>query len=674
MKRALNRTFLKDLNMTKFEDFGLEPRLLKSLSMMNYTEPTPVQAKTIPFALDGRDVLGSAQTGTGKTAAFAIPMLNALLNSDEGIGLVLTPTRELGKQVMEAIREMLGPKSGIQTAFIIGGEPMRPQFAQLERNPRIIVGTPGRINDHLKRGSLNLEDTRFLVLDETDRMLDMGFSIQLDEIEKHMSGERQTLMFSATMPNNIMRMADRYLNNPERIEIGEANTAAKNIQQDVMFVQRDKKYKTLLHELSVREGTIIVFSNTKRETEALAKKLKADGVSADAIHGDLRQHKREKIIKKLRAEQFRVLVATDVVARGLDIPHIAHVINYDLPMMPEDYIHRIGRTARAGAKGHALCLISPHDGRRWAAIQRLIDPKSKEDKGNYGERPSRGKSGGGYGGKSNSYKGGGKKYGNNDNYGGKKKSFRRDEGRSFDKRDDRGSFEGRKPFKRDNERSFDKRDDRSYGGGKPSFQKRDDRPSEGRSSGFQKRDDRGSFEGRKPFKRDNERSFDKRDDRSYGGGKPSFQKRDDRGSFEGRKPFKRDDERSFDDRKSSFKKRDDRPSDGRSSGFKKRDDRGSFEGRKPFKRDDERSFDDRKSSFKKRDDRPSDGRSSGFKKRDDRPSEGRKSRSHEDGFQSYGDKPVKRKKPMDNAGFSGKKKKKMQNSMSQKTLRMNKAA
>jgi len=631
---CLKRTFLKDLNMTKFEDFGLEPRLLKSLSMMNYTEATPVQAKTIPFALDGRDVLGSAQTGTGKTAAFAIPMLNALLNTDDGLGLVLTPTRELGKQVMEAIREMLGPKSGIQTAFIIGGEPMRPQFDQLKRNPRIIVGTPGRINDHLKRGSINLEDTRFLVLDETDRMLDMGFSIQLDEIEKHMSGDRQTLMFSATMPNNIMRMAEKYLKNPERVEIGEANTAAKNIQQDVLFVQRDKKYKTLLHELSTREGTIIVFSNTKRETEALAKQLKGDGVSADAIHGDLRQHKREKIIKKLRAEQFRVLVATDVVARGLDIPHIAHVINYDLPMMPEDYIHRIGRTARAGAKGHALCLISPQDGRRWAAIQRLIDPKSKEDRGNYGERPSRGGKSSGYGGKSKSYKGGGKKFGNNDNYAGK-----------------------RKPFKRDDERSFDDR--------KSSFKKRDDRSFDDRNSGFKKRDDRGAFEGRKPFKRDDERSFDdrksgfkKRDDRSFDDRKSNFKKRDDRGSFEGRKPFKRDDERSFDDRKSNFKKRDDRSFDDRKSSFKKRDDRPSDDRNSDFKkRDDSRSFEGRKPS-----------------KRDDRSLGGGKSRSHEDGFQSFGDRPVKRKKPMDKPGFSGKKKKKMQSTMSQKTLRMKKAA
>tara|TARA_R110002126_G_scaffold13118_7_gene57257 strand:+ start:166285 stop:168141 length:1857 start_codon:yes stop_codon:yes gene_type:complete len=618
--------------MTKFEDFGLEPRLLKSLSMMNYTEPTPVQARTIPLALDGRDILGSAQTGTGKTAAFSIPMINALLHTEDGLGLVLTPTRELGKQVMEAIREMLGPKSGIQTAFIIGGEPMRPQFEQLKRNPRIIVGTPGRINDHLKRGSLKLDGTRFLVLDETDRMLDMGFSIQIDEIESHMTGDRQTLMFSATMPNNIMRMADRYLNNPERIEVGEANTAAKNIQQDVLFVQRDKKYKTLLHELSVREGTILVFSNTKRETEALAKKLKADGISADAIHGDLRQHKREKVIKKLRAEQFRVLVATDVVARGLDIPHIAHVINYDLPMMPEDYIHRIGRTARAGAKGHALCLIAPHDGRRWAAIQRLIDPKSKEDKGNYGERPGRGgKSGGsGYSAKSKSYKGGGKKFGNNDNYGGKKKPFRRDEGRSFDKRDDRSD-----------------RSDRSYGG-KPSFQKRDDNRS---------------FEGRKPFKRDGERSDHSdrsdRSDRSYGG-KPSFQKRDDNRSFEGRKPFKRDGERS--DRSD----RTDRPYGAKPS-FQKRDDNRSFEGRKPFKRDGERS--DRSD----RTDRPYGGKPS-FQKRDDRPSDGRRSRSHEDGFQSFGNKPVKRKKPEENAGFSGKKKKKMHGTMSEKTLRIKDAA
>lgn len=364
--------------MTEFNNFGLAPALVQSLSAMNFTTPTPIQAQAIPLVLSGRDVLGSAQTGTGKTGAFAIPLINMLLENTDGMALVLSPTRELSKQIMDAMQEMIPPKSGFQSALLIGGEHMGRQFDQLRRNPRLIVGTPGRVHDHLRRGSLKLEDTRFLVLDETDRMLDMGFSIQLDEIAEYMptDGSRQTMMFSATLPHNIMRMADKYLSNPERIEIGASNSVAQNVQQDVMHVQQDKKYKTLLHELNTREGSIIVFVNTKRESEQLAKKLKDDGLSAEAIHGDLRQFRREKIVKKLRADKFRILVATDVVARGLDVPHIAHVINYDLPMMPEDYIHRIGRTARAGAVGQALCLVSPRDSRRWSAILRLIDPEN----------------------------------------------------------------------------------------------------------------------------------------------------------------------------------------------------------------------------------------------------------------------------------------------------------
>lgn len=364
--------------MTEFNNFGLAPALVDSLLRMNFTTPTPIQKQAIPLALDGRDILGSAQTGTGKTGAFAIPLINKLLEQNEGTALVLSPTRELSKQIMDAMREMIPAKSGINYALLIGGEDMRRQFDQLRRQPRLIIGTPGRVHDHLRRGSLKLDETRFLVLDETDRMLDMGFSIQLDEIAEFMpkDGTRQTMMFSATLPHNIMRMADRYLTNPERIEIGSTNTVAQNVQQDVMHVQQDKKYKTLVHELNTRPGSIIVFVNTKRESENLAKKLKEEGLSAEAIHGDLRQFRREKIVKKLRADKFRILVATDVVARGLDVPHIEHVINYDLPMMPEDYIHRIGRTARAGAMGQALCLVSPRDNRRWHAILRLIDPEN----------------------------------------------------------------------------------------------------------------------------------------------------------------------------------------------------------------------------------------------------------------------------------------------------------
>ena len=598
--------------MTKFEDFGLEPNLLKSLEHMNYTAPTPIQAQTIPLALDGRDILGSAQTGTGKTAAFAIPLINALMGSDEGSAIVLTPTRELGKQVMEVMQQLLGSKSFINTAFIIGGESMGKQFEQLKRNPRLIVGTPGRINDHLKRGTLKLDDTRFLVLDETDRMLDMGFSIQLDAIAEYMpKGKRQTLMFSATMPHNIMRLADRYLTNPKRIEIGESNATAKNIKQEVLHVQKDKKYTTLVSELSTRVGTILVFVNTKRDTEALAKKLKGDSFSTEAIHGDLRQHRREKIIRKYRNEEFRVLIATDVIARGLDVPHIAHVINYDLPMMPEDYIHRIGRTARAGADGEALCLITPQDNRRWTAIQRLINPESASDRGNYGERP-RGKSGGHSGGKSfgnsrsNSYGGGKKTYG--------KKNFGSSEGGSWKK----------KPYGEERSSGYKGRDDRSSGNGNSNYKGHSDRPQGNGSSNYKGKSDR-------PFER-SASSYRGRDERPQGNGNSNYKGKSDR-PFEGRATsnYKGRDERPQGNGSSNYKGKSDRPfeSRGSSSNYKGRDDRPQSNGNSNYKGKSDRPFEGRATSnYKGRDARPQGNGSSNYKGKSDRPFESRGSSSN----------------------------------------------
>ena len=358
--------------MKNFEGFGLNSMLAASLVRMNYTVPTPIQAQAIPPALQGRDIMGTAQTGTGKTAAFAIPLVEALLSSPQGSALVMTPTRELGKQIMDIMHQLLGPQSPIKTAFLIGGESMGKQFSQLNRRPRLIVGTPGRINDHLERRSLSLQDTRFLVLDETDRMLDMGFSVQIDRILKHMPAKRQTLMFSATMPANILKLSEQYLHNPERIAVGSTVTPVQNIQQDVIHLSAEGKYDELIRQLGDREGSVIVFVKTKYGTERLAKRLNGAALRADAIHGDLRQSRRDKVISDFRAKKYRILVATDVAARGLDIPHIAHVINYDLPQVPEDYIHRIGRTARAGAKGEALCLVSPEDGKKWNAIARLM--------------------------------------------------------------------------------------------------------------------------------------------------------------------------------------------------------------------------------------------------------------------------------------------------------------
>lgn len=366
--------------MENFNTLQLHSVLAASLARMGYEKPTPIQAQAIPFALKGRDVMGSAQTGTGKTAAFAIPLVESLLRNPEGTALVLTPTRELGKQIMDIMKQLLGPKSSIKTAFIIGGESMGKQFDQLRQKPRLIVGTPGRINDHLERGSLKLDTARFLVLDETDRMLDMGFTIQLDRIFKHMPKERQTMMFSATLPKNILTLSKNYLTNPERVSVGEANTPATAIKQDVIFVEDEGKLEALDKELDERKGSIIVFVKTKYGTEKLAKKLNDRDHSAQAIHGDLKQNKRDRVIQDFRASKYRVLVATDVVARGLDIPHIEHVINYDLPQAPEDYIHRIGRTARAGAEGSALCLISNADRRKWHAITRLINPGEKQER------------------------------------------------------------------------------------------------------------------------------------------------------------------------------------------------------------------------------------------------------------------------------------------------------
>ena len=360
--------------MTTFESFGLPPQLMTALARMDYTTPTPIQAKAIPIAMQGRDVLGSAQTGTGKTAAFSIPMIARLLASPRGSALILSPTRELATQILEVVNKLLSARTFLQAALLIGGDSMPKQIAQLRTRPRIIIGTPGRINDHLERGTLMLADTTFLVLDETDRMLDMGFGVQIEKIVKFLPQNRQTLMFSATLPPEIVKMSSRYLNNPERIAVGETNKVAVKVQQVEVFVDQGNKHEELVKQLRAREGSVIMFVKTKRSADRIMQRLNKEGFKADALHGDLHQRKRERVIQAFRDKAFRILVATDVASRGLDIPHIEHVINYDLPMVPEDYIHRLGRTARAGAEGSSLCLISPEDTLLWREIHKLLHP------------------------------------------------------------------------------------------------------------------------------------------------------------------------------------------------------------------------------------------------------------------------------------------------------------
>lgn len=298
------------------------------------------------------------------------------MENPSATALVLLPTRELAQQVREAADKMLGSRSGILTALLIGGESMSRQLQQLKRRPRIIIGTPGRINDHLLRRSLKLTDTDFLVLDETDRMLDMGFGIQLDQIVKFLPEKRQTLMFSATLPANIISLSKKYLTNPQRIAIGSTNAVASKVRQELVKTNEAMKYGELLNQLQNREGSVLIFVKTKYGAERLAGKLNKAEQPTEAIHGDLRQSKRDKVISNFRQQKYRVLVATDIAARGLDIPHIQNVINYDLPQCPEDYIHRIGRTARAGAEGTAVNLLTPSDNAKWKAIYKLLNPLS----------------------------------------------------------------------------------------------------------------------------------------------------------------------------------------------------------------------------------------------------------------------------------------------------------
>ncbi len=360
-----------------FSDLEIENKLKKSIELAEFKIPTPIQKESIPFSLAGKDILGTAQTGTGKTLAFTIPMLNKLLKNKNAMALIVCPTRELATQVMATVLKLNVREIGIGSALLIGGESMQKQLRKLSKKARIIIGTPGRINDHLERKSLNLSKVNYLVLDETDRMLDMGFTPQIEKILKFVPNDHQTLLFSATLPDNILKISQSYLNNPERISVGSLSTPIDKIKQETFELTQDKKYHELINQLVERSGSILVFVKTKRGADKIVKQLKYDGHKADAIHGNLRQSKRDRVINGFRNGYSRILIATDVAARGLDIPVIKHVINYDLPQVPEDYIHRIGRTGRAGKDGSALTFLTPSDRSMWNSISKLIDPNFK---------------------------------------------------------------------------------------------------------------------------------------------------------------------------------------------------------------------------------------------------------------------------------------------------------
>ena len=359
--------------MQSFYEYNLSDNLNKSLKALGFKNPTEIQSKTIPIALKRHDILASAETGSGKTAAYLIPLIHHISTLGNISGLILTPTRELAQQVTDVSKSLVGYKSKIETALIVGGASMNNQLRQLKKRPKIIVGTPGRINDHLEKKTLNLKYFNFFVLDEADRMLDMGFEDQVEKIIRFLPSKRQTLLFSATLPKEIIKLSSKYLNNPKRADVKENNVIKTQIKQKILNTKTELKYNQLVDEIALRKGSILIFVRTKYSTEKLKKRLMKDTVKSSALHGDLRQNKRSRILKDFRDDKFRILIATDIASRGLDVPHIEHVINYDLPQVPEDFIHRIGRTARAGSVGEAVSFITPNDKRMWKSIENLME-------------------------------------------------------------------------------------------------------------------------------------------------------------------------------------------------------------------------------------------------------------------------------------------------------------
>ncbi|MBI3555129.1 MAG: DEAD/DEAH box helicase [Deltaproteobacteria bacterium] len=361
--------------MSNFKDLILPPQLESAVAAMGYQTPTPIQAQAIPVALTNRDIIGCAQTGTGKTAAFCIPMIARLLKTPRRNSLILVPTRELAVQIEEVLVKLTKSCKEMETVLIIGGVAMSPQVKVLWKKPRIVVATPGRLLDHLRRGNISLSTTEVLVLDEADRMLDMGFAPQLNEILRFLPKSRQTMLFSATLPPDILKLAAKYLKDPVRVTVGPVSEPIELIKQSVVKTTGATKNNTLVDELNARKGSVLIFARTKKRTDRVAKFLSECGYKASRIHGDRSQKQRGDAIDGFRDGKFRILVATDIAARGIDIAHIAHVINYDLPMVPEDYIHRIGRTARAGAEGQALSLLTPEDSMQWRDISKLLAKK-----------------------------------------------------------------------------------------------------------------------------------------------------------------------------------------------------------------------------------------------------------------------------------------------------------
>jgi len=353
-----------------FYGLGIAPKILEAMNRMQFTVPTPIQHKAIPIAIEGKDIIGVAQTGTGKTLAFAIPIIQRLAQA-KGRCLILVPTRELALQVDETFQKLV-PLFGMRTAVVIGGASMHMQLQALRKNPRIIIATPGRLVDHINQRTVLLADTVVLVLDEADRMLDMGFLPQIERILKLIPSQRQTMFFSATIPKEIITMATAHMKLPIHIEIAPSGTTAERIIQELFIVKREAKRQLLGKILAQYHGSVLLFSRTKIGATKIARFLKMGGHNASEIHSNRSLSQRREALEGFKSGKYRILVATDIAARGIDVAGIELVINYDLPEDAENYVHRIGRTGRAGHEGRAISFATPEQGADVRSIEKLI--------------------------------------------------------------------------------------------------------------------------------------------------------------------------------------------------------------------------------------------------------------------------------------------------------------
>lgn len=353
-----------------FSNLGIAPVLLETLKKLNYTTPTPIQEQAIPVAVEGKDIVGIAQTGTGKTLAFGIPMIQRLYEM-KGRGLVVLPTRELAIQVEESLSR-IGADLGLRTAVLIGGTAMRPQIQAINRDPHIIIATPGRLNDHLNQKTVRLDRIKIVVLDEADRMLDMGFAPQIQKIFHVLPVDRQTMLFSATMPPEIMKMATAHMKLPIRVEVAPTGTTAERVTQEIFIIPKEEKIRLVEKLLQQYSGTTLIFTRTKYGAKKLAHFVRDIGHTAAELHSNRSLGQRRDALDGFKSGKYRVLIATDIASRGIDVTGIEVVINYDLPTNTEDYVHRIGRTARAGKGGHAISFVSPDQRGELRDIERLV--------------------------------------------------------------------------------------------------------------------------------------------------------------------------------------------------------------------------------------------------------------------------------------------------------------